>query len=128
MYWTLFKIFFVLTILLFVIGIINIIVNKTDYLSYITEKSVHLVWKKPKYLEIQYNFGLIILFFTIIGFIYPKNKGFGLFLLLYLIITGSYSYMASPNGKNIFPIIINNKKTAAKNPPNLDMATIIGLF
>jgi hypothetical protein len=98
---SLFKIFFVLTILLFVIGIINIIVNKTDYLSYITEKSVHLVWKKPKYLEIQYKIGMIIVFLIIIGFIYPKNKAFGLFLLLFLSITGIYSYITSYKGKNI---------------------------
>lgn len=96
----LFKLFLIITIALFFIGIINIVVNKTDYLSYITEKSVHLVWKKPKYLEIQYNIGLVIVFLTIIGFIYPKNKAFGIFLLLFLLITGAYSFMVSPNGKN----------------------------
>ena len=95
----LYKIFFIITTLLFISGIIHIIYSvinkKTKFISHIKSTSSHIVWDKPKYLYIQYNIGVLLVFLSIIIFVYPKNNPFGIFLLLYFIITGIYSLTVS---------------------------------
>jgi len=91
----LYKIFFIITTLLFISGLIHIVYSvinkKNKFISHIKSSSSHIVWDKPKYLEIQYNIGVLLVFLSIIVFVYPKNNPFGIFLLLYFIITGIYS-------------------------------------
>jgi len=94
-----YKVFFGIGILLFVIGIINTLyqgLNKHKYLSYVTQQSPHLMWDIPKYLEPHYIIGLVFSIIVLCYVIFPKNKIFALLILAFLSITCIYSIISSP--------------------------------
>ena len=99
---TLYKLFLGLAVLLFVLGVLNTIyqglVNNHNYISYVSSKSQHLIWKIPKYLDEQYVCGVIFLVIVIFTIMFPKNIVYSLFLIAFFGITAIYSLNIGPKG------------------------------
>mgnify|MGYP003682059745 CR=1 FL=1 len=98
----LYKLFLGLAVFLFVLGVINIIyqglVNKHNYISYVSPKSPHLIWKIPKYLDKQYKYGVILFVIVLFSIMCPKNMVYSLFILAFFVLTAIYSLNVGPKG------------------------------
>ena len=98
----LYKLFLGFAVFLFVLGVLNIIyqglVNNHNYISYVSSKSPHLIWKIPKYLDEQYACGVIFLVIVLFSIMFPKNIVYSLFLLAFFGITAIYSLHVGPKG------------------------------
>jgi len=97
-----YKICFGFAVLLFVLGVLNTIyqglVNKHNYISYVSPKSQHLIWKIPKFLDEQYKYGVVLLVIVLFTIMFPKNMVYSLFLLVFFGTTAIYSQNIGPKG------------------------------